>query len=931
MSKWLNRPGTESKNGFAGALWGIAATLATAVGVLGALPALAHSRGGGQPEVAVDAYDFNIPAQGRLSALADFTAVTGLSLIRPADDAITGRSPAVRGRMSARQALRKLLQGSGLNPVPQSDGSMLLEAQAGAGTAPTNAVQLAPLRVTADRYRDWVYQAPRGVSVISKEQMERLPARHAAELLQETPGVASAVSRQNPGLSVNIRGMQDFGRVNMMIDGMRQNFVQNGHQQRNGQMYVDAELLSGAVIEKGPRSNVHGAGAIAGQADFHTLEADDLLKPGASIGGRLRGSGGLGGEGNGVHFIGSAAMAGKAKGWEVVAAHSRRSTGSYDIGTHNSHGLDKAWTSTGYDGNYGMVKFADQRQNSDLLKLKYNFSSEESLKFTYTGTELDYANTSDASNSLRASGTPWSKLGQSQVHADNYSLDYSLDPADSHWINLKAKLYYVQTRSDSETEATAMAGGQLGSSQPAFQGASHDKLKMRTYGLQLDNTSSWSLTKNTLFSANYGAEYYQDRANSQETNVAGLGSEGDSLNPNGKRQLASLFTNLTLDSDLYTLAAGIRYDRYWLKGKTRLPGSRMQSRYEKLRNYSCNPVNAQRYLDYECSQAEQYGEQWLMDNYDQYQSSPWYQPALVADSSDYRVDESKGRFSPTLSAAIRPLHWLELYVDWGRAWRPPSINETLMYGNHPGDSFATMYPNPFAQPETTKTWEAGTNIRFRNLFKDGDSLYSKVGYFSTHADNYLFSSLDVALPWQSAGALTQMAYLNNRTQMHFSGIELEGRYDGDWLYGGLTFTHYLGGQNDFCRDVWPYGRVSADGSGARGRQECGNTAYNSSIAKPVDKGTINLGTRLFNHRLDTGLRYNYSGRGSYNQSSGGSQVWHIYRTLDWYGSFALTPNLKLLAAIENITDQAYRDGYSDVFARTWAPGRTSTLGMEVTF
>lgn len=54
--------------------------------------------------------------------------------------------------------------------------------------------------------------------------MDNRPARHAADMLEQSAGVYSSVSQQDPSLSVNIRGIQDYGRVNMNIDGMRQNF-----------------------------------------------------------------------------------------------------------------------------------------------------------------------------------------------------------------------------------------------------------------------------------------------------------------------------------------------------------------------------------------------------------------------------------------------------------------------------------------------------------------------------------------------------------------------------------------------------------------------------------------------------------------------------------------------------------------------------------
>jgi heme acquisition protein HasR len=89
------------------------------------------------------------------------------------------------------------------------------------------------------------------------------------------PGVYTSQSRQPWRVSVNIRGLQDFGRVNVMIDGTRQNYQQSGHGS-NGSVYLDPELLGGVDIAKGASSTVGGAGMIAGIVNFRTLEVADL-------------------------------------------------------------------------------------------------------------------------------------------------------------------------------------------------------------------------------------------------------------------------------------------------------------------------------------------------------------------------------------------------------------------------------------------------------------------------------------------------------------------------------------------------------------------------------------------------------------------------------------------------------------------------------
>ncbi|MQT71384.1 TonB-dependent receptor plug domain-containing protein, partial [Pseudomonas sp. FSL R10-0071] len=254
----------------------VAAQQSTATGAPGKVAALDSVR------------PFNVPAQPLDTAIYALAAQAGIDLL-VGDAQLQGRTGhAVQGNYSIAAALSQLLDGSGIRfEHNQAQGSkrpsvQLFQLPVHEG----NVLSLSATQVNAAHPGDWVYQAPRSVNVVSREQLDRNPPRHAADMLEETTGVYSAVSQQDPGLSVNIRGIQDYGRVNMSVDGMRQNYQQSGHQQRNGTLYVDPDLLSQVVIEKGATSTMGGAGVIGGIANFRTLEASDLLTDGKEIGGR---------------------------------------------------------------------------------------------------------------------------------------------------------------------------------------------------------------------------------------------------------------------------------------------------------------------------------------------------------------------------------------------------------------------------------------------------------------------------------------------------------------------------------------------------------------------------------------------------------------------------------------------------------------------
>lgn len=82
--------------------------------------------------------------------------------------------------------------------------------------------------------------------------------------------------------------MQDFGRVDVLVDGVLQDFERYGHF-ADGTFYVDPELLSGVDIVKGPVANIYGSGAIGGVAAFSTKDVSDILLPGEVAGGEVHG------------------------------------------------------------------------------------------------------------------------------------------------------------------------------------------------------------------------------------------------------------------------------------------------------------------------------------------------------------------------------------------------------------------------------------------------------------------------------------------------------------------------------------------------------------------------------------------------------------------------------------------------------------------
>lgn len=197
----------------------------------------------------------------------------------------------------ANSFLRALLAGASLLAVSTAHAQSAPPAQSSSTTSQstntntqTNAdgsVPLDTISVTATMTDEAVIDAMGGVSTVTEDQIKTFQAQNFNEVLQDVPGVTMQSSPNDPGQSINIRGMQDFGRVNVLVDGARQDYQISGHN-ANGTFYLDPMFVSGIDIVRGPISNIYGSGAIGGVASFTTRGVDDVLLPNKSSGRWIR-------------------------------------------------------------------------------------------------------------------------------------------------------------------------------------------------------------------------------------------------------------------------------------------------------------------------------------------------------------------------------------------------------------------------------------------------------------------------------------------------------------------------------------------------------------------------------------------------------------------------------------------------------------------
>lgn len=773
---------------------------------------------------------------------------------------------------------------------------------------------------------DWVYDEIRSVSEISREQMDNRPARHAADILEQTPGVYSSVSQQDPGLSINIRGMQDFGRVNMNIDGMRQNFMKSGHGQRNGVMYIDPEILSNVIIEKGAISGIGGAGMIGGIATFNTINASDFIEPGKEVGGKIRAMTGD----NGTRFIGSAVLAVGNEYGDLLLATSERNLKDYWPG--NKGELGEIRIGSKYDHaifdtalKKKKVSYTDFKMHSQLVKIGWNLAADQRLALSYLQTQVDSPNAGIFTEVGLNMSTPiygWLSSSITEVNNRNIGLDYSLKPEHIAWLDLTAKIYYVDTDDITDTH----------NANTIFRKPFWTQTRLTTQGLQLQNTSLFAPADQHQLRINYGLEWFSDRSRGNTTNDymierTPVGMSVNGITPPGKRTMTSTFAQLNYDyDDWLRLEGGLRYDQFRLQGNTWMYVKGFRKPYT-LEN-PCDPKRDEQSerANTRCS-------------------------STVLSMMTWDVDRREQQLSPTAAVGIKPgAQWLEFFGTYGKSWRPPAMTEALATGSAHGHGW--VLPNPLLAAEHSKAWEVGFNIQQTGLLISEDRFAAKVAYFDTRVSNYSNLQLSKKRPKLGGGSFTDVTYVNNLLQTYFRGLEYQLSYDAGFIYTNINYTRMIGENNICSKLAWLGGvqkrqktkkkeRYPVDDPDMNNRIECyaANMSFGSSAYLPGDRGSLTLGGRIFDQKLDLGtvIRYNkgHQDKSVLNKYGVPNVVyvadWPEYIIFDLYASYKMTNNLTLRTSIENITNRAYLVSYGDTLSFAPNRGRTIQGGFEYKF
>lgn len=422
-------------------------------------------------------------------------------------------------------------------PAENSQATAADEATAGSG-----ATQLDKITIVS-RTGETAIEQMASVSHIDQEQLERRMAATPSNVLFGVPGVTMQADGNRTSSSVNVRGLQDFGRVAVIVDGARQNFQRSGHGSQST-FWIDPELIQQVDVIRGPVANTYGSGAIGGVVMFDTKDAQDFLRDGETWAASATGMY----ETNG-------------KGWTTSGTGAYRFSDSFDVlgnivwrdydNYKNGNGDTQEWT--GFDILGGMLK-ATVRP-TDLSELKLG----------WTGSRNDWsANANNAANPVPSDLT---------TDQDTFTARYSVRDENESWLDLHVNAAYGKTDMVQTYRGDVPNRFRPDGSPGFYPEGSKSSFDVRTPSLDIWNTSRFE-TGAASHELTYGGDWVQDDV----ATTSPFGG-GDVYTPSGKRRVSGAYVQEKLNWEWLEVIGALRYDSYKLESDVgEASGDRLSSR-----------------------------------------------------------------------------------------------------------------------------------------------------------------------------------------------------------------------------------------------------------------------------------------------------------------------------------------------------------------
>jgi hemoglobin/transferrin/lactoferrin receptor protein len=452
-----------------------------------------------------------------------------------ADAELAGRSSERQREKQAKRKPAKPQQAQAATPV--------LTAYAQIGGTPVQSLDT--ITVAASKTEERAIDALAPVSVVTLDQIQGRQPNRLSDIFYNVPGVSFQERGDDPSTVINIRGLQDFGRVAVVVDGARQNYQRTGHN-ANGSFFLDPELVGGVDIVRGPTANIYGSGAIGGVVSFRTKDIDDVVRPGERWGVDMSGSYGTNKD-RGLGSIFGGVRADPTV--DVFGGAVYRTQGNYK---------DGAGTEIGNTGN---------EIAAGLMKVTVRPAEGHEIKFGAVFQDYQYSigqfNRGPVLTPAQRALFQGSSVYASDAKNYTGTVTWKYSRPDDMWFDWNATLYGNRTDNDqvktyhNSTSGAAFCGpGSFGNNISGCVGDRRGYL-LDTVGVDVNNTTRFNVGdwRNAL---TYGLDAFQD-------DVKTFDSRGNSniTTPSGQRTVSGGFVQLKNNySTWLEIVSAIRYDRY---------------------------------------------------------------------------------------------------------------------------------------------------------------------------------------------------------------------------------------------------------------------------------------------------------------------------------------------------------------------------------
>ena len=407
------------------------------------------------------------------------------------------------------------------------------------------------ITVAASKTEERAIDALAPVSVVTLEQIQGLQPNRLSDIFYNVPGVSFQERGDDPSTVINIRGLQDFGRVAVVVDGARQNYQRTGHN-ANGSFFLDPELVGGVDVVRGPTANIYGSGAIGGVVSFRTKDINDVVRPGERWGVDMTGSGGT----NSARGLGSIFGGVRADpNVDVFGGAVYRTQGNYKDGNGTEIG------NTGNEIAAGLMKVTVRPADGHEIKLggifqDYQYSIGQFNRgpvLTAAQRALFQGSSVYASDAKNYTGTLTWKYSK----PDDNLWDWNVSLYGNRTDNDQVKTYHNSTGG-----AAFCGAGNVGNNISGCVGDRRGYV-LDTLGIDVYNTTRFNVGdwRNAV---TFGVDAFQDDVRTSD-------SRGNSniTTPSGLRTVSGGFAQLKQNySTWFEAVSAIRYDRYDLHSPT---------------------------------------------------------------------------------------------------------------------------------------------------------------------------------------------------------------------------------------------------------------------------------------------------------------------------------------------------------------------------